>query len=118
MELDVVGPVVIDVSVAPVSVPPSFGLVVVQGAAGAPGADSTVPGPPGATGPAGAQGPQGDPGPTGATGAAGATGPLAPNAVSGSHNGTAMSLVLWVGTAAQYAAIGTPDPATVYAVTA
>ena len=37
-------------------------------------------------------------------------------AVTGSDNGTATSLTLWKGTAAQYAAIGTKDPDTIYAV--
>lgn len=37
--------------------------------------------------------------------------------VVGSNNGTSTSLTLWVGTAAQYAAIGTKDSATVYVVT-
>lgn len=38
--------------------------------------------------------------------------------VAGSANGTATTLTLWTGTAAQYAAIGTKDSATVYVVTA
>lgn len=38
--------------------------------------------------------------------------------VSGSNNGTPTSLALWVGTAAQYAAIGSKDSNTVYVVTA
>ena len=37
--------------------------------------------------------------------------------VNGSNNGTATTLTLWIGTAAQYAAIGTKDASTVYAVT-
>ena len=36
--------------------------------------------------------------------------------VTGSNNGTATSLTLWRGTAAQYAAIGTKDSNTVYVV--
>ncbi len=34
--------------------------------------------------------------------------------VQGSANGTPTNLTLWVGTQAQYDAIGTPDPNTVY----
>lgn len=37
--------------------------------------------------------------------------------VAGSNNGAATSLTLWVGTAAQYAAIGSKDASTVYVVT-
>ncbi|EKF23015.1 hypothetical protein C731_3020 [Mycolicibacterium hassiacum DSM 44199] len=37
--------------------------------------------------------------------------------VDGSRNGVATSLSIWVGTAAQYAAIPTKDPNTIYAVT-
>lgn len=37
--------------------------------------------------------------------------------VQGSVNGTSTTLTLWTGTAAQYAAIGSPDSATVYIVT-
>lgn len=37
--------------------------------------------------------------------------------VAGSVNGTSTSLTLWTGTEAQYAAIGTKNPATVYVVT-
>jgi hypothetical protein len=81
-----------------------------QGPQGAQG----IAGPQGAAGLGGAEG---GTGPQGAQGVVGPAGPLAPNAVSGSNDGVAMSLVLWVGTAAQYAAIGTPDPNTVYVVT-
>ncbi|AZV00826.1 minor tail protein [Mycobacterium phage Malec] len=38
--------------------------------------------------------------------------------VTGSNNGTATTLTLWTGTAAQYAAIGTKDSNTIYVVTA
>lgn len=37
--------------------------------------------------------------------------------VTGSDAGTPTSLILWKGTQAQYNAIGTPDPATVYVIT-
>lgn len=37
--------------------------------------------------------------------------------VSGSVNGAPTALTLWIGTAAQYAAIGTKDPHTVYVCT-
>lgn len=40
-----------------------------------------------------------------------------PAVVSGSVNGTPTSLTMWTGTAAQYAAISTPDANTVYIVT-
>lgn len=53
---------------------------------------------------------------TGATTAAAALTNL--TAVGGSNNGTPTSLTLWIGTAAQYAAIGTKDSNTVYIVTA
>ena len=39
---------------------------------------------------------------------------LATGAVSGSNNGTPTSITIWVGTEAQYAAIGTKDSATLY----
>ena len=38
--------------------------------------------------------------------------------VAGSNNGTATSLTIWVGTEAQYAAIGTKDANTLYFRTA
>ncbi|QGH80590.1 minor tail protein [Mycobacterium phage Rahalelujah] len=38
-------------------------------------------------------------------------------AVTGSKNGTLSALTLWTGTAAQYAAIGTKDPNTIYVTT-
>lgn len=43
---------------------------------------------------------------------------LATGRVAGSNNGTATNLTLWIGTAAQYAAIGSKDSSTVYIVTA
>jgi hypothetical protein len=42
---------------------------------------------------------------------------LATGRVTGSVNGTATNLTLWTGTAAQYAAIGSKDPNTLYAIT-
>lgn len=43
---------------------------------------------------------------------------LATGRVAGSNNGTATNLTVWVGTEAQYAAIGTKDPNTLYFRTA
>jgi hypothetical protein len=42
---------------------------------------------------------------------------LATGNASGSNNGTAADLVLWIGTAAQYAAVGSKSSTTVYVVT-
>lgn len=105
--------------------------------------DKGDPGPAGPTGPAGADGvgvkgdrgdigPQGPKGDTGAAstvaGPKGDTGPQGPagpagqapaNMVSGSVAGAGQALTLWVGTAAQYAAIGAGvSNRTVYVVTA
>jgi hypothetical protein len=70
-------------------------------------------GPAGADGAPGDQGPQGEPGTTSWTGITDK-----PNIVVGSNNGTPTDLTLWVGTAAQYAALSSKDSSTVYAVTA
>ncbi|SIJ96224.1 Collagen triple helix repeat (20 copies) [Mycobacteroides abscessus subsp. abscessus] len=80
-----------------------------------------VKGPQGDVGPAG---PKGDKGDTGLTGPAGPTGPAGasaweditdkPAVVVGANNSGAVSLTLWAGTEAEYAAIETKDPLTVY----
>ncbi|SHX57200.1 Uncharacterised protein [Mycobacteroides abscessus subsp. abscessus] len=80
-----------------------------------------VKGPQGDVGPAGPTGPKGD---TGLTGPAGPTGPAGasawaditgkPAVVVGANNAGPLSLTLWVGTEAQYTAITTKDPTTVY----
>ncbi|WP_457062759.1 phage upper tail fiber protein [Mycobacteroides abscessus] len=80
-----------------------------------------VKGPQGDVGPAG---PKGDKGDTGLTGPAGPTGPAGasawaditgkPAVVVGANNAGPLSLTLWVGTEAQYTAITTKDPTTVY----
>jgi hypothetical protein len=58
------------------------------------------------------------PGPKGDTGATGPTGPERDDLVTGSVAGAAQHLTLWVGTAAQYAAVTSPSARTVYVVTA
>ena len=89
------------------------------GLQGPAGAASTVAGP---QGPAGSQGPQGTQGTAGAGGAQGPqgvqgpAGPTRADLVLGSSNGAATGLTLWVGTAAQYAAVG-KVATTVYVVT-
>lgn len=80
-----------------------------------------VKGPQGDVGPAG---PKRDKGDTGLTGPAGPTGPAGasawgditdkPAVVVGANNSGAVSLTLWAGTEAEYAAIETKDPLTVY----
>jgi hypothetical protein len=90
-----------------------------QGLQGAAGAASTVAGPQGPAGSTGLQGPQGPAGSAGAQGPQGVQGPAGPtraDLVLGSSNGTATGLTLWVGTAAQYAAVA-KVATTVYVVT-
>ena len=73
-------------------------------------------GPTGATGPAGAAGAQGPAGPTGATGATGPTGPA--GSTTGMVQALSTGVKLWLGTQAEYDAIGTPDPLGVYIIKA
>ncbi|WP_202912251.1 phage upper tail fiber protein [Mycobacteroides abscessus] len=83
--------------------------------------EAPIKGPQGDIGPAGPTGPKGD---TGLTGPAGPTGPAGasawaditgkPAVVVGANNAGPLALTLWVGTEAQYTAITTKDPTTVY----
>ncbi len=98
------------------------GAVGATGAAGAAGATGPA-GPAGATGPtgtAGAVGATGPAGPTGATGPAGATTIAGisglQTALDGKVNGQNGATALWIGTQAQYNAIGSKSATTLYVI--
>jgi hypothetical protein len=109
--------------------PATMRLVVVGasggGIQGPPGPQGPV-GPQGPAGPAGADGATGPAGPTGPAGADGATGPAGPTGPAGAPNPLADAVKdlnsvnyvkQWIGTQAQYDALGTWDATTFYNIT-
>lgn len=75
-------------------------------------------GPPGPVGPGGSMGPPGVAGPTGPAGPTGATGPQGPIGATGPTGATGPvgPPGAWIGTQAQYTALGTYDPLILYVV--
>jgi hypothetical protein len=117
-----------------------YNIIDATGTAGPPGPEGPAgpAGPQGPAGPVGGTGPQGIQGPAGPTGPAGADstvpgpqgiqGPVGPTGPEGPPNPNATGvfnnrdsvtvLLLWTGTEAQYQAIVTKDPSTLYFRTA